>query len=76
MTTSWAHFANGSFVAAAHANLGGMLLAVYSLSCIALACRMTFTGQLPNNRTIQNSTVLLGTIASITLIEWAVRLLE
>jgi hypothetical protein len=75
MTTAWAHFANGSFLAAAQSNLGGMLLAVYSLGCVATGAKMMISGRTPSERVIQIATIALAAIALVTLGEWGLRLM-
>lgn len=76
MTTSWAHFANGSFFAAARTNLGGMLLAFYSLGCVATGAKMMIIGRTPSDRVIRIATITLAAIALVTLVEWGVRLMR
>lgn len=75
MTTAWAHFANGSVLSAAQSNLGGLLLAVYALGCIAIGFRMVVSGRMPGQRVIQVATILLAAIGLVTLVEWGIRLM-
>lgn len=75
MTTSWAHFANGSFVAAARSNFGGAMLAVYALGCVATGAQMMRSGRTPSDGAIRYGTITLAAIALVTLVEWGVRLM-
>lgn len=75
MTTSWAHFANGNVIAAAQSNLGGLMLAVYSLGCVAIGLRLLVNGCMPSSRVIQIATIALASIAMVTLVEWGAGLL-
>ena len=74
MTTSWAHFANGSFISAARSNLGGMLLAIYAIGCVAAGANMMLSGRSPSAGVIRYATISLAAIALVTLVEWGLRL--
>ncbi len=75
MTTSWAHFTRGQFAQSARVNSGGFLLAIFSIMVAFLALRTSWSAQLPSARTQQYVTLTLVSIALVTFIEWAMRLI-
>lgn len=74
MTTSWAYFMRGSWVTSAMTNLGGFLLAIYSLAFALFSIRSFFSGQLPGYRTQVTFVYAIATVAAITAVDWIVRL--
>lgn len=74
MTTSWAWFMRGRWVESAHANVGGLLLALSALAVIATGAIMIYSNRLPGPRVIDWAAWLSVTIAVVTLIQWGWRL--
>ena len=74
MTTSWAHFVRGQWIASPRVNLGGFLLAFYALAFAAASLWSAKHGRIPGVRVQQWYTVVLMAIAGITLVDWGVRL--
>ncbi|QEF99916.1 hypothetical protein Mal15_39830 [Stieleria maiorica] len=75
MTTSWAHMMEGEFRAAAAANLGGLLLAIYALCGLGTLLQIVRQGKIPSERTIRRYTIALIAIALVTLADWGMRVL-
>jgi len=74
MTTSWSHFTHGQWRQSLSANLGGFLLAIYSLGFASVCGRVVWTGRMPS-RDLQRmlSLALIG-VAAVTLAVWGCRL--
>lgn len=75
MTTSWAYFAQGQFVQSATVNLGGFLLAIYSLVFSCFCCLFTFQGRMPTYAAQKWLAISLLAIVAVTLVGWGFRLL-
>ena len=75
MTTSWAHFTRGQFAQSARVNSGGFLLAIFSIIVAFLALRTSWSAELPSVRTQQYVTLTLVSIALVTFMDWAMRLI-
>lgn len=75
MTTSWAHFTRGQFTQSARVNSGGFLLAIFSIIVAFLALRTSWSAELPSVRTQQYVTLTLVSIALVTFMDWAMRLI-
>ena len=75
MTTSWAYFARGEFVESATANLGGFLLAIYSLAFAYFCILFAFQGRMPSYAAQKWLAVCLLAIVAVTLVGWGFRLL-
>ncbi len=75
MTTSWAHFTRGQWRSSLRSNVGGFFLACFSIGVAPVLIRAAWTA-VPPRRSTQNvlATILL-TIAAVSLMEWAWRLL-
>nr|WP_286177840.1 DUF2752 domain-containing protein [Rhodopirellula sp. JC639] len=73
MTTSWAHAVKGEFRAAAAANAGGLLLAIYAMCSLGTLLQIVRRGQMPADRTIRRYTIALIAIAAVTLADWGLR---
>lgn len=74
MTTSWSYVTRGNILAAAHANPGGMMLAIYAIGCIGTTSRMAWDGRFPSDRVVRIYTIVLVGIALVTLVDWGLRL--
>lgn len=74
MTTSWAHFVRGQFAESVRVNIGGFLLAVFSLVVAFFALRTFWTAGLPSVRIQQAATLTLIAIALVTGVDWLTRL--
>jgi len=74
MTTSWAHLADGNLWAAAESNVGGASLAFFAAWLVTIGMRTTWTGRFPSNGTLRRVTVVMIAIATVTLVDWLVRL--
>lgn len=75
MTTSWAWLTRGHFAAAAHANLGGTMLAIIGLAYVPISCYFFAVGT--GTRRERFSLVLaLALVASILVatFQWYLRL--
>ena len=75
MTTSWAHFARGEWAESLHVNVGGFLLALLSLAAIGLALRVSWTGRPPAAAAQQVLLIVLIGIGTVTLADWARRVI-
>ena len=74
MTTSWAHFVRGNWVASARVNTGGLLLAIYALFTIPIAARVAWTKRLPSELILRRGAFALVGIVIVTTIDWVLRL--
>lgn len=74
MTTSWAYFVRGEWLASMTVNFGGFLLALASLAMTGLFGRSAWTGRLPGIQTQWWITLIMVSIATITLADWVRRL--
>lgn len=74
MTTSWAHFTRGDWVASGRANAGGLSLALFSVVLVGLGCRSAWSGIPPAPRTQRWLMQSLLAAAVVTAIDWAYRL--
>ncbi|MCO8125147.1 DUF2752 domain-containing protein [Stieleria sp. TO1_6] len=75
MTTAWAHFMHADILAAATANLGGLLLAIYAIAAAIICGRVALLGRFPQPSTIRIATLVLIAIALVSLVEWIIRIL-
>lgn len=73
MTTSWAHLMNGDFLASGQANLGGLLLGIYSIVTIIVCMLAVRTGRKPAENTQRWAAWGLISIAVVTMAEWIIR---
>lgn len=74
MTTSWSYFARGNWIASARTNLGGFLLAIFSLSVVWMATQVIRTGTPPSASTQRWLTYAMVGILIVTALDWVVRL--
>jgi len=74
MTTSWAYFVRGEWLASMSVNFGGFLLALSSLAMTGLFVRSAWTGRLPGIQTQWWITLIMVSIATMTLADWVRRL--
>ena len=74
MTTSWAHFTRGQWLASPRVNLGGFLLAFYAVAFAAASLWSAKQGRVPGVRVQQWYTVVLMVIAGVTFVDWGLRL--
>lgn len=74
MTTSWAYFVRGNWVASGRTNLGGFLLACFSLGVVVMSIPVIRTGTPPSITQQKWLTYVLAGVMLVTLLDWAVRL--
>ena len=74
MTTSWAHFVRGNWIASGRANVGGFLLACLSLVVVLMAIPVIRTGTPPSVTQQQWLTYGLVGVLLVTLMDWVLRL--
>jgi len=74
MTTSWAYFVRGEWLASMTVNFGGFLLALTGLATAGLFGKSAWTGRLPGMETQKWMTVVLVTIAVVTIADWGRRM--
>ncbi len=75
MTTSWAYFARGQLIESATVNLGGFLLAIYSLVFACFCILFAFRGRMPSCAAQKWLAISLLAIVAVTLVGWGFRLL-
>ncbi len=75
MTTSWAYFARGQLMESAAVNLGGFLLAIYSLIFAFFCVMFAIQGRVPSDAAQKWLAVSLLAIVAVTLVGWGFRLL-
>lgn len=75
MTTSWAHFVRGEWPSSAVVNLGGFLLALYTIGIATICGRVAWTGDPPSLLMQKWATLILLAIAMVTMLDWARRML-
>jgi hypothetical protein len=75
MTTSWALFMNGRWGESISANLGGFLLAMYSIGFVAVSSKVALSGRLPSVDAQRILAMTLLAIATVTLVNWGWTLL-
>ncbi len=74
MTTSWAHFVRGQWLASMTVNLGGFLLALAGIATTGLFSRSAWMGRLPGIETQRLMTVVVVSITALTIADWLRRL--
>lgn len=74
MTTSWSHFVRGQWKTSVAVNLGGFLLAIYSLTFIGLAISVVKSGRIPPMAVQRVYGTTLIAIFAITITDWIWRL--
>jgi Protein of unknown function (DUF2752) len=74
MTTSWAYFSQGQFMASATVNLGGFLLAIYSILFALFSLKFSFHGRMPPYAVQKRFAISLLLIVAVTLTNWFFRL--
>lgn len=75
MTTSWSHFARLEWLRSFQANVGGFLLATLAVGFAPIAIRAGWTGRMPAAQIQQGVTLLVLSIAAISLTQWITRLM-
>lgn len=75
MTTSWAYFTQGEWLASAQANVAGFLLAWFSLAVTVIAVRSVVTGCPPSIRIQQVATLSGVAIMVVAFMNWGWRLM-
>ncbi len=75
MTTSWAYFTQGEWLASAKTNVAGFMLAWFSMAVAVIALRTAFNGCYPSIRTQQIATLSGVAIMVVAVLNWAWRLL-
>ena len=75
MTTSWSYFMHGQWRESVAANLGGFMLAVYSLVFAAVCGRVGLTGRMPSFELQRVLGLGLLAIAAVTIATWGWRML-
>ena len=75
MTTSWAYFTQGEWLASAQANVAGFLLAWFSLAVTVIAVRSVVTGYPPSIRIQQVATLSGVAIMVVAFMNWGWRLM-
>ena len=76
MTTSWSHFMHGQWLQSMTANIGGFLLAIYSVVFAAVCLPVTLSGRIPGYSTQRVMGIGLLAIALISLANWVWRLVS
>ena len=74
MTTSWAHFTRGQWRQSFLVNVGGFLLACFSLFIAGLAVRAFWLVQLPSLQTQRVIAMVCIGIMAVTFLDWIRRL--
>jgi hypothetical protein len=77
MTTSWAHALRGQMLAALRANVGGTLLCLGSLAAVPWLVACAWAGRwLP--RAVRDQEIAWASLGlvTITLVDWAIRLVR
>jgi hypothetical protein len=74
MTTSWAHFVRGQWLASMTVNFGGFLLALAGVATTGLFSRSAWNGRLPGLESQKWMTVSVVAIAALTIADWLRRL--
>jgi hypothetical protein len=74
MTTSWAYFVRGQWLASMTVSLGGFLLASAGIVTTGLFCQSAWSGRLPSLASQKWMTVTLVAIAAVTLADWGRKL--
>ena len=75
MTTSWAYFTQGEWLASAQTNVAGFLLAWFSLAVTVIAVRSVVTGYPPSIRIQQVATLSGVAIMVVAFMNWGWRLM-
>ncbi len=74
MTTSWAYFVRGQWLASMTVSLGGFLLALAAMATTGLFSQSAWSGRLPGRESQKWMTLILVSIAVISLADWGRRL--
>ncbi len=74
MTTSWAYFVRGDWLASMSVNPGGFLLALAGVATSGTFATSALTGRLPGLETQKWMTIAIVAIAAVTMLDWFRRL--
>ncbi len=74
MTTSWAYFTRGQWLASMSVNLGCFLLALCGIGTTGLFSRSAWTGRMPGMETQKWMTVAVVAVTVVTILDWSRRL--
>lgn len=74
MTTSWAYFTQGQFVASAATNAGGFALALIATAAAPITALLAITGQTARRWMLPTLVVALTLAVAISMTEWLLRL--
>ena len=75
MTTSWSYLMHGQWRESLAANLGGFMLAFYSLAFAAVCGRVGLTGRMPSYQIQRFLALGLLAIAAVAIATWGLRML-
>lgn len=74
MTTSWAHFTKGQFIASAASNAGGFTLALIAAAAAPVTALLALTGRTGSRWMLPALVTALILAMAISLTDWACRL--
>jgi len=74
MTTSWAHFVRGEWLASASVNLGGFLLALAAIATSGLFLHAAWRARMPSIEAQRWLSLAAVAIAVVTITDWGRRL--
>jgi len=73
MTTSWSHLVGGQWLSSLQSNIGGFMLAGFSVIFAPVALGSCLSGKMPSLQTQKLATLAVLAIAAVTLTQWAIR---
>lgn len=74
MTTSWAYFVRGEWLASMSVNLGGFLLALCGVASTGVFGRSAWSGRMPGIETQKWMTIAVVAVTLVTILDWSRRM--